>query len=528
MAVEQHVGEEPPIYELHEVSVTYEQGMRTALRDIQLTVLQGEWLWVTGAGEAGKTSLCTLLCGVLQSRPGVTWQGSMRYAGRDLAVMTPAQLAGEVGIVFQNYETGLIHEIVADDLAFGPENLCLPPQEIEQRIERALHAIDMVAARSRRIAELSGGQRQRISIASVLTMEPRVLILDDALANLDAAATEQLLTALHTLHRRGFTIIMTTARLDHADDAHRIIALEQGTIVADGLKGELVANHLDLLNRLGVYRDSDASIATDLDDPDQAKAIQGQASHNHESQAQASQYQASQPLLEVRQLNYSFEQGKRTSSRVTSTEHTKQKLVLNNINFTLHAGDMLAVRGANGSGKTTLGKLIARLLPPPEQSIMLHGACIKQCDRSAIGYVFQNVEHTFVADTVLDECLFGLRAQRGAQKSGDQPKRGPLTNEQMITEGEKWLDPFGLLPYRDLHPQQLSAAHKQLLALASVLILQPDVVVLDEPTAGLSYVQTDVLMGLCAAYAAEGKAFFIITHDDYVIERWTTKQLILD
>jgi energy-coupling factor transporter ATP-binding protein EcfA2 len=485
-----------PVIELKGISYLYEESTEPALQEISLSICRGEWVTIAGPSRSGKTTLCGLLCGMLQSWPGGVMQGSMLINDQDMAASTASDLAGQVGIVFQDPETGLIQEYVEDELAFGPENLRFSTMQIEQNILDALAAIVMPEARSLRTDELSGGQKQRISIASVLTMQPQILILDDATANLDAASAERLMDTLHQLHHRGHTIIMTSSRLEPNCPADRIMLLNEGRLIAEGTWAELSSRHHDLLMGLGCLPNSEPISRSPIS------------------------FIQQEPILQVQQLGYSYR---------SVLTHAEQP-VLKSVNLELYPGDILAVLGPNGSGKTTFGKLLAGLLPAPKNSIWIRGSDLTQYTAAelaqTVGYLFQNPEHQFVADTVIEECIFGLHMRNGIQPPGK--KASAQLTEQFIALGDSWLSKFGLAEYRNLNPFHLSAADKQLLNLASVLILEPDLIILDEPTAGLSYTSTDLLMSYCLDYASQGKAIVMITHDSYVTEGWATKEIMLE
>lgn len=473
--------------ELHNVSYTFKDEIEPAIQDINFAVQQGEWVSIVGPGGSGKTTLCELLCGALQYWPGGLFQGKIQVGGHDMSEVAAGRLAEVVGVVFQDPDSGLIHEYVEDELAFGPENLFVAPDEIEKRIQESLLSVDFPEARQLRTSELSGGQKQRISIASVLTLCPKIFIFDNVSANLDASAAKKLVATLRKLHDQGHTLITASSRMDDACSSDRVIILEKGRLIVDGSRARLNSDYNDILTHLGcVPCTNEVKYTAKLEEPSLIK---------------------SEPLLQVKQLSFEY-----------PTRHLKEnKFVLNNVHINLYKNDILAVMGPNGSGKTTFGKLLVGLLPPPQSSIWIHGrdvtACSVQEMASTVGYLFQNPEHQFVTDTVWDECVFGL-IQTG-QKSASH------------SLGEQILRRFGLYAYRDLSPYRLSAADKQLLNLASTLILQPDLVILDEPTAGLDYAKTDLFMSHCANYAHQGKAVLFITHDTYAAHRWSNIKLFL-
>ncbi|TCZ80078.1 ABC transporter ATP-binding protein [Paenibacillus albiflavus] len=482
--------EETAIIQFHHVNYTFEEEQSPFMCDLNFQIKQGEWVSVVGESGSGKSTLCQLIAG---TKPADTSQdGGIWINGKQRTEME-TEREHAIGMVMQDPDAQIIQSLVEDELAFGPENLRVERNEILNRIESALSEVGLSEYRLHSTNELSGGQKQRIAIASVLTMNPNILILDDAIASLDRPAIEQFRETLLKLKRQGLTIINASTRLDPLDQEHgdRLIVLEQGRIIANGPTPSVMISFKEKLIRFGCIPDNLAE----------------------NTQVISEQMKADDrlPLLEIKNLTYQYP--------VKGKQDLHQKPLLNGINYQLYAGELVALVGANGSGKTTLGKLIAGLLPAPQDSIWLHGQekstySTHEFARK-IGYVFQNPEHQFIADTLLEECVFGLKIAQGY-------KPWQLTPASILAEGERVLAEFGLLAYKHKHPFVLSKGEQRLLSVASAILLQPELILLDEPTAGLDYASMTRLMEWCTDYKKQGHSILMITHDLEYINSWLT------
>lgn len=476
---------------LHHLAFTYlkeneragDSHARPVLGPINVSIAPGEWVAIVGAAGAGKSTLCRLLCGTLQASRTGELQGKLMIAGRDMTDAPLREYAGVIGAVFQDPENGLVMEMVEDELAFGPENRLVEPAEIDRRIDEALIAVGMPDARVAETKRLSGGQMQRIAIASMLTMKPQVFVLDDAEANLDSPAREQLIHTLRQLHQQGHTIITASPRLAGAAlAADRVLVIDQGSVVFTDAPSSLIEKHRDALAELGCV-------------------IRNTGTHEHKG---------SQTSL-FAEVNEKVKKDGGAGKSALQAEHVTfgypgKPPVLHDLSFTAHEGELLAILGPNGTGKTTLGKLIVGLLQPMSGTIRYKGRLLSDA-RPRIGYVFQQPDLQFVADTVYAEIAFSLSNHASALQ---------------------WLDRFDLAAHQDRHPLQLSLAEKRLVNLAAALAADPELLILDEITAGLDYRTADQLIAHVYEYTRTGKIVLFITHDHDLVRSWNMKTLKLE
>jgi len=492
-----------PVLTLEAVRFRYEGAEAPALNELTLTVEEGERLAVVGPGGSGKSTLCRLVTGALASDPDAgRLEGRIRLRGAArVDGYTAAEAAGRIGSVSQDPETGLVLDVVEDELAFGPENMNVPPARIEERIDGALSAVGLPRAlREARTAELSGGQQQRVAIAAALAMEPLLLVLDDAAANLDADGAATLAETLRTLHRGGATLIETSPRWEAAAEADRVAVLDGGRIVALGTPEDVLSRHASTVRRLGCLP------AVGLEAGEDASG--GACPASGPGPAEPAPDRG--VVLEALGLRFAY-------------PGSGGRLALRETNAVVRSGDVVGVVGANGAGKTTFGKLVAGLLPAPPESLRLLGRPVASYSvrelACTVGYVFQRPERQFVAETALEECAFGLRVARGGSFDA---------HPEDTARAEEALRAFGLGHALDAHPRALPVAEQRLLNLASALILQPALLVLDEPTAGLDYAATDRLLAQVATFAGRGGAALVITHDAYALRRFANRRLTFE
>jgi energy-coupling factor transport system ATP-binding protein len=412
-------------------------GAAPALRDVSLTLEPGEIVALLGPSGSGKSTLLRALAGLVPHFHGGRFAGRVVVGGLDTRHARPAQLAGTVATVFQDPEDQVVMTIVANEVAFGLENLGVPPAEIWSRVERALASVDALHLWGRKTVELSGGELQRVCLASALALEPSLLLLDEPTSQLDPDAAALFLAAVERL---GATVVLSEHRVARALElATRVLFVEGGRLILDAPRD----NALEWLAN---------------ERPRWTNAC-----------VESTQARSGGPVLALRGVSFAYRPA---------------MPVLDGIDLEVRRGEIVALAGPNGSGKTTLARIAAGLLEPHGGSALLRGRA---------GYLSQDPGRYLVKETVLDEV--GLAVNRDHERA-----RAALTRA-----GLGWA--------ATRHPRDLSSGERERLALASVAVAEPDLLVLDEPTRGLDPERKAVLGAWLQEYAASGKAVLLATHD---------------
>ena len=408
-----------------------------ALQDVSLTLEPGEVVALLGPSGSGKSTLIRALAGLVPHFHGGRFEGRVVVAGLDTRDARPAELAGTVATVFQDPEDQVVMTIAANEVAFGLENLGVPPPEIWPRVERALDSVDALHLWGRKTTELSGGELQRVCLASALALEPRLLLLDEPTSQLDPDAAALFLAAVERL---GATVVLSEHRVARALElATRVVFLDGGRILLDAPRAEAV-------EWLSAER------------PLYTRAC-----------VETTQAPSGAVVAALREVSYSYRQA---------------LPVLDGVDLELRRGEIVALEGPNGSGKTTLARIAAGLLEPRAGNVELRGRA---------GYLSQDPGRYLVKETALAEVALAV--------NGDEQRAGAA------------LDRVGLGWAADRHPRDLSSGERERLALASVAVADPDLLILDEPTRGLDPERKATLGAWLQEYAASGKAVLLATHD---------------
>lgn len=534
--------------QLDNVSFSYEEGAPKALNNVSLTVRRGEFLAVLGHNGSGKSTLAKLICGLLTADEGkVTVWG---YDPADGDGVNSVRM--HAGVVFQNPDNQTVASIVEDDVAFGPENLGIPREEIGRRIDWALSAVGMEKYRHSTPSRLSGGQKQRIAVAGVLAVKPDVLVLDESTAMLDPKGRAEICEVAARLNREeGMTVVLITHFLEEALLASRAVIMNKGEVVLDGAPDEIFKRteeletyNLCLPEILSICRsvqNGGVPIADCLRAEELASEIKTIADKNGFKPRSlgdimgATEDNGGKWDIKISDLSYTY------SSNSPFATHA-----LNGVNLTVPEGEFFGIIGHTGSGKSTLVQHLNALIklpqatkkykkpkvkkgqtPPVEPKILIgdYDLSSKKCDwrslRSDVGMVFQYPEYQLFADTVFADVAFGLK----------NFKKG-VTEEECKTAVKESLEAVGLNyeEVKDKSPFELSGGQKRRVAIAGVIVTKPKILILDEPAAGLDPLGKKEIMALLHKLHKEWcKTVIIVSHDmDEIAENCTLCAVLSD
>ena len=505
-----------PIISFKNFSFQYRAQKKPTLHDINLDIYPGERVLIAGPSGSGKSTLAACINGLNPfSYPGEC-TGSLTVDGVDAPNSSIFELSAHVGTVLQDPDGQFIGLTVGEDIAFALENSCVPQKEMH---EITRHAAELVGIENRldhAPHELSGGQKQRVSLAGVMVDQVKILMFDEPLASLDPATGKQAIELIDEIQKKtDTTVLIIEHRLEDVlwRNVDRIVLVNGGTILADLRPDELLSGSLLAENgiREPLYvtalRYAGVDITPDkhpahvdslvLDDTDTQK-LRDWFTARPRPAAQPER----EPLLEVKGLSFGYQKGQQT---------------LRDVSFSIGKGEMVSIVGRNGAGKSTLSKLICGFETPDAGEIFLNGKPLAEENirRRAqhIGYVMQNPNQMISKTMIYDEVALGL------QRSG-------LTEEQIREKVEATLRVCGLYPFRNWPISALSFGQKKRVTIASVLVLDPELILLDEPTAGQDFRHYTDIMEFLRGLNARGVTVVMITHDMHLMLEYTRRALV--
>jgi energy-coupling factor transport system ATP-binding protein len=493
------------IIKITDLYFRYKRATTPVFHGLNLDIAPGERVALLGPSEAGKSTLALCLGGLIPRMIKGEFQGRVEVAGRIANLCRPREQADRVGLLFQDFEAQLFCTRVDQEVAFGPENLGLEREELARRVRRALARVGLEGLEYRDPATLSGGQKQLLALAAVLALEPRVLVLDEPTTDLDPLRVEELLEALGRLSEDQSTLILLGADLRLARHCSRIVLLHQGQVVADGPREE-VLREVEAFRTLGLRPPELPALFHDLGQTSlpltleeaaaQARSLgweRGAAGKagNHAPPREP----ASPELLALRGMAFAY---------------PGSAPVFQDFSFALRQGELTAILGPNGGGKTTLVKLLRGLLKPQAGEVWTAPAP----QPLRLGFVFQNPDYQLFAEQVWEEVAFG-------------PRQLGLSPEEINRRVETALTQVHLLDRAGEDPFSLTKGQRQRLAVAGVLALSPQVIILDEPTTGLDHREQEDMLALIRELHRQGHTILMVTHSMWAAAHYAQRLVVL-
>jgi len=511
-------GEREPIVQVSGLGYRYRGQKEAALRGVDLEVGEGEFVVVMGPSGAGKSTLCVSLNGLIPHFFRGRMEGEVKIRGHSTRDSKVGEFTREVGLVFQDFEAQLFSTNVELEVAFGPENFQVEHEEMVRCVRNALEWVRLEGFEGRQPATLSGGQKQRLAIASVLAMEPRILCLDEPTTDLDPTGKLGVFEVAEELRNRDdVTLVVVEHETEETLDADRIVVLKDGVVVRDGSAREVLRD-VELLEGAGVMPLQVARFFYELGLGEQLPLTPEEgieefrrrglevSLERHEELVEADREREEsygEPIIQVEGLTYRYPNG---------------VVALQGVDLTVRQGEFLAVLGQNGSGKTTLVKHFNGLLKPTEGVVKIGGVeTVKQGIRrlgQRVGYVFQNPDHQIFSDTVFDEVAFG-------------PKIREMEENEIENRVSEALAAVGLEGRGGEDPFTLTKGERQRVAVASVLAVRPEVLILDEPTTGLDYAEQKRMMELVERLNEEGSTIIVVTHTMWVVAEYAHRSVVV-
>ena len=507
------------IINVEDLSYCYEETSVMVLRDLNFSIRRGEFIAIMGPSGAGKTTLCLALNGIVPCFLGGRFFGKVSILGQDTLDLSVADIAQHAGMVFQDPETQLVANTVEDEIAFGLENVKVPPDEIRRRISEVLKIVRLEGHELKHPNALSGGQKQRLAIAAALALRPQVMILDEPTSQLDPVGAEEVFSIIRALNEEhGMTVVLVTHDSERvAEYADRVLLLHEGQILADRTPDALFQD-FELLEKTAVrapqvtdfYRDLCPKIA-----PLPSLPIKLEEAKNHldgvfagtrftpTRYGDSSDANLGDVIISTDDLRFTYPDG---------TE------ALSGLSLSVREGECLAIIGQNGGGKSTLVKHFLHLLEASGGNVTIFDKDATEYTVSElahrIGFVYQNPDAQIFSKSVVEEVRFGPANQ--IKDAGEVDRRV-----------QDALEAMDLADVADVHPLALSKGDRERVAVAAVLALDPEVLIFDEPTTGQDYAGCMRIMNMIRKLHEQGRTIIVITHHLYLLPDYIDRIILV-
>ena len=507
---------------MRDVAYAYPNSVEQTLKQINLDAQKGKFTVIMGKTGAGKTTSLLCLNGIIPQLKEGKLSGDVEVAGLDTSKYRVQTLSQYVGIVMQDTATQVFGSTVEEDVAFGPRNYLVPRDEIFRRIESSLHRVRLDGYNKRQTSQLSGGEKQRLAIAGILAMKPGIIVLDEPTSELDPLGREEIYTTINDLKSEQDTtvIVVEHSSQEVCEKADKMVVINDGMTVWAGNPKDFFRDE-KLVTENGIkpipvgkigWRLYDAGLIKKDDIPlNETQAyevvcdlIKGKAlTHQPKAKDTFQAYQDRDTVISIKGLSHVYDNGKEA---------------LHGVDLDIKQGEFVAIIGQNGAGKTTLAKHLNQILKPTTGSVMINGEDIKDKTPTeltkVIGYVFQNPDNQIFSNTIYKELEYGL-------------KNIGLDDEECKKRIDQALALTGLTGKDEEHPFSLGKGERQMIAVASILVMQPKVLVIDEPTTGQDWAGINRMMSLVDVLHKNGTTIVMITHDMDIVAKYATRSVAM-
>ena len=496
-------------------SFKYNNVVDKTLKNIDLTINKGEKVLIVGPSGSGKSTLSHCINGLIPFSYRGEFEGELKIDDIIPYKESLSEVSKKVGTILQDQDSQFIGLSVGEDVAFNFENNAIPLAEMKVKVINSLELVNMVDFINHSPYELSGGQKQRVSLAGVLGSDAEILLFDEPLANLDPASGSEIMQLINDIHEKtNKTIIIVEHRIEDVLEQpfDKVVIIDKGVVKGVGTPNEILKS--DLLTNSGLreplYVEAMKLAGCDVSSEDNLRDINSINEENKEilkswfkNETSSKTINKEEKILEIKNLTFS---------------HDGVKNTLDDVSFYLNKGEILAVLGNNGAGKSTLCRSITGILKPKSGSIFLNNECIDSWSikkkGSAIGYVMQNPNQMISQHMIKDEIALGLKCRNFDKKYIDK-------------KVEEVLKICGLYPYRNWPVQALSYGQKKRVTIASILAINPDVIILDEPTAGQDYKHYTEFMEFIKELSNKGISIIMVTHDMQLTLEYCDRAVVL-
>lgn len=512
--------------EINNVSFTYSTGTKKALDGVSLTIEDGDFVGIIGESGAGKTTLGHCINGVIPHHFRGDFYGEVRVNGADTFEAKLTDLSRAIGTVSQDIDSSMVAAVVEHEVLYGLENFGVARDQIESRVAGALDAVGISDLRERRTSTLSGGQKQKVALAAIIALRPQIVLLDEPTAELDPQSSRQIFELLAELNRQGITVVVIEQKVMLlCEYARHLVVMEHGHIALDGPARDVLAQ-TERMVELGINCPRVATLGVELhrrgmgssrvaatvsearafieetlrEVPSRAASVMPQAAAS-EAAPGAHAADLAEPMLEFSHVSFGY----------------KGHDVMHDVNLRVHRGEFVAVLGPNGTGKSTTLRLSDGLLKPSTGTVTVAGLDTAKARTSEIarhvGFLFQNPDRQICQNTTRDEIAFGLRTLYGK----DDPRVEERTRhvlELLHLDGD--VDPFNL-----------AKGQRQAVALGGLIAIDPELLLLDEPTTGFDYSECMEMMAHIKAMNRAGTTVVMVCHDMEVVLDFADRAIVM-